>query len=198
MSRTLKGGGLSSPPYLFSHSGPVLVCGNAYNLHDDLAKAPKGLPIIAVNGASGEVKADFLYTKHPMRFVERGYEWIVRQRRFHEDFTVHGSKFHERMPHVQYWWEAARGGGGSGWGARKLATLLGFNIVILCGMPLDPGGYAGGRLSKLMNKPDVIDGYRREIEEDTEWHEKVVSMSGWTADLLGGPGSVVSERLTVI
>lgn len=174
------------PSYPFQHSGSVLVCGNAFCLHDDLARAPN-LPIIAVNGASGEIKADFLYTKHPIRFVERGYEWIGRQRKFHENFTVHGSKFHENMPHVQYWWEGARGGGGSGWGARKLSTLLGFDSVILCGMPLDPGGYASGRLSKLMNKPDVIDGYRREIEADTEWHEGVLSMSGWTAQILGSP-----------
>ncbi|KKL76037.1 hypothetical protein LCGC14_2048930, partial [marine sediment metagenome] len=74
-----------------------------------------------------------------------------------------------------------------GWGARKLATLLGFDSVILCGMPLNPGNYASGRLSKLMKNPDVIDSFRREIEDDIEWHEGVTSMSGWTRELLGGP-----------
>lgn len=177
----------STPPYSFEHSGPVIVAGNAWCLHEDLARAPQGLPIIAVNGAAGEIKAGFLYSKHPERMVGRGGYWIGKQRRFHEDFTVHGSRFHESMPHIQYWWEGARGGGGSGWGARKLATLLGFDTVILCGMPLDPGGYASGRLAKLMNKPDVIDAYRREIASDTEWHEGVYSMSGWTKGLLGSP-----------
>lgn len=177
----------STPPYTFKHNGPVIVAGNAWCLHEDLAKAPQGLPIIAVNGAAGEIKAEFLYSKHPERMVKRGGYWIQKQRRFHVNFTVHGSAFHENMPWIDYFWEGARGGGGSGWGARKLATLLGFDSVILCGMPLDPGGYASGKLSKIMNKPDVINGYRCEIEDDTKWHEGVHSMSGWTRELLGSP-----------
>ena len=177
----------STPPYLFEHNGLAIVAGNAWCLHEDLAKAPQGLPIIAVNGAAGEVKAEFLYSKHPERMVGKGGNWIWRQRRFHTNFTVHGSAFHENMPWVDYFWEGARGGGGSGWGARKLATLLGFDPVILCGMPLNPGNYASGRLSKLMKNPDVIDGFRREIEADVEWHEGVYSMSGFTRDLFGEP-----------
>ena len=177
----------STPPYPFEHNGPAIVAGNAWCLHEDLAKAPQGLPIIAVNGAAGEVKAGFLYSKHPERMVGKGGYWIWRQQRFHTNFTVHGSAFHENMPWVNYFWEGARGGGGSGWGARKLATLLGFDSIILCGMPLNPGNYASGRLSKLMRNPDVIDGLRREIEADVEWHEGVTSMSGWTRELLGAP-----------
>ncbi len=91
------------------------------------------------------------------------------------------------MPWVDYFWEGARGGGGSGWGARKLATLLGFGPIILCGMPLNPGGYASNPIAKLMRREDVIDGFRREIENDVEWHKGVTSISGWTRELLGAP-----------
>ena len=179
-------GGTSVPPYPFKHSGPVLVCGNAYNLHDDLERAWGLYPdavVIAVNGASGEVKALALYSKHP----EKMPEWILRQRKFGDIFKVHGSKYKPDCSWVDHWWEGARGGGGSGWGARKLATLLGLDPVILCGMPLNPGNYASGRLSKLMKDPYVIDNLRREIEADVEWHEGVTSMSGWTRELLDAP-----------
>lgn len=132
------------------------------------------------------MKASFLYSKHPERMVGKGGYWIQKQQRFHEDFTVHGSKFHENMPWIDYFWEGARGGGGSGWGARKLASLLGFSTVILCGMPLESGNYASG-LSKLMKNPEIIDNLRREIEADVEWHEGVTSMSGWTRELLCSP-----------
>ena len=177
---------VASPLYPFKHSGPVIVAGNARCMHEDISRAREiygDIPIIAVNGASREIKAQFLYSKHPERFVERGGYWIARQQAFHLKFEVHGSAYHENMPFVHYWWEAARGGGGSGWGGRKLATCLGFDKVILCGIPLVPGGYVRG-ISKLMNRQDVIDVFRHEIEADTSWHEGVISMSGWTKDLL--------------
>lgn len=186
MSRTSRGGGLASPPYSLSHSGPVLVCGNAYNLHDDLERARQlypDAPVIAVNGATGELQAFALYSKHP----EKMPQWIKRQRQFGNDFTVHGSKYRTDCLWVDYWWEDARGGGGSAWGARKVATLMGFYPVILCGAPLDPGGYASSPIAKLMRREDVINNFRREIESDVEWHEGVYSMSGWTRDFLGEP-----------
>ena len=176
--------GQSTTSYPFEHNGPVIVAGNAWCLHEDLAKAPQGLPIIAVNGAASEIKAEFLYSKHPERMVERGGYWIQKQQRFHANFTVHGSAFHENMPWVDYWWEDARGGGGSAWGARKVAALMGFAPVILCGAPLDPGGYASNPIAKLMRREDVINNLRREIEADTKWHEGVYSMSGWTKEFL--------------
>ena len=186
MSRTSKGGGLASPPYPFSQSGPVLVCGNAFNLHDDFARARQlypDAPVIAVNGAAGEVKAFALYSKHP----EKMPQWIQRQRQLGDGFTVHGSKYKPGCSCIDHWWEDARGGGGSAWGARKVATLMGFYPVILCGTPLDPGGYASSPIAKLMRREDVIENLRCEIETDTEWHEGVYSMSGFTKKLLGSP-----------
>lgn len=169
--------------YPHKHFGPALVCGAAWCLHEDLKYARKTYPnasVIAVNGASGELKAQFLYSKHPSRMPQ----WIERQKQFGNDFTVHGSKYQPNMPWIQYWWSDARGGGGSAWGARKLATLLGFSPVILCGAPLDPGGYASSPIAKLMRRQDVIDRFREEIKADIDWHENVFSMSGWTKEFL--------------
>lgn len=186
-------GGASLPPYTCTHSGPVLVCGNAWCLHDDVERA-RGIypdaPIIAVNGASGNVKAFALFSLHPQKFPG----WIGLQKdKFGGDFTVHGCATGEKaqrnlriMPFVDHWWEASAGGT-STWAARKMAHFMGFDLVVLCGMPLEKGGYQGGKLAKLFMKDEVIAHYRTLIMKDRRWHEGAVSMSGWTREILGGP-----------
>lgn len=180
---------MSTPPYPLKHSGSVLVAGNAWCLEEDLAAARKLLgdaPVIAVNGSSREVKAFALFSAHPERMVERGHEWIRHQRRlFGEDFTVHGATCRGDCPWVNYWWGPMPGGGGSAWGARKIAKLMGFTKVVLCGCPLLPGNYTGYRPGMLMTKSEVTDQYASEIKSDVDWHKGAYSMSGKTREILG-------------
>ena len=120
--------------------------------------------------------------------VERGSEWIRHQRRlFGDTFTVHGAKYLPDMPWVDFWWDGARGKGGSAWGARKVLGLMGFSPVILCGAPLVPMNYTGYRPGMLMTKAEVTDQYAAEIASDTDWHEGAYSMSGKTREILGLP-----------
>ena len=165
------------------------MAGNAWCLHDDLTNARllyPTAPVVAVNGAAAHVKALALFSKHPARFMPA--RWIEKQRRFHDDFTVHGAVHEDGVPWVQHWWEDARGGGSSAWGARKLAWLMGFDPVILCGAPLEVGGYSGYEMhSALMQSPTIIQDFRDQLKAETEWHEGALSMSGWTADFLGSP-----------
>lgn len=91
------------------------------------------------------------------------------------------------MPWVNHWWPDARGGGGSAWGARKLAWLMGFDPVILVGCPLSPGNYAGHKPGNLMNDPKIVGQYASEIASDTDWHDGAHSMSGATMTILGAP-----------
>jgi hypothetical protein len=189
--RTKRGGGVASPPFLYRHAGPALVCGNAWCLAGDLARARAiypDAPAIAVNGAAALVKAVALYSKHPDRLISWG--WIDAQMDLHDEFKVHGSRAQPRMPWVQHWWPDARGGGGSAWGARKLAWLMGFDPVILCGAPLTPGNYADHKPGVLMTQEAVIGRFRREIEAEPEWHAGVTSMSGWTEEFFGAPPPV--------
>lgn len=179
-----------SPPYSFQHTGPVLVCGSAACLYDDLERARKRYPdasVIAVNGAAKLVPAIVLYSKHPERFIER--RWLSAQRFFFGDHAVvHADvRAATRPPCIEYWWTGLWGGGGSAWDARKLATVLGFAPIVLCGCPLVAGPHVGSlSFASFMHREDVVDGFRREIEVDTKWHEGVYSMSGWTRELLGG------------
>jgi hypothetical protein len=190
-ARTKRGGGKAWPPCSIKYSGPVFVAGNAWCLHDDIETAKEifgNAPVIAVNGASREVQAIALFSYHPQRFIEKGCEWIRHQKRlFGNGFTVHASRHETGMPFVDHWWEDARGGGGSAWGARKLAWLLGFDTVVFVGCPLSPGNYAGHRPGMIMTRDDIIEPYRKDIEADTEWHEGCYSMSGWTRKFFGCP-----------
>ena len=201
-------GNAAAPPYRCRHSGPVLVCGNAWCLDDDFTAARAirpGAAVIAVNGASARVKADFLYSYHFMNFRRKG--WLDRQAgnfgpgrqagnlgpsRFSVHSTAAKSEAEQASrahsaPWVDYWWREARGQGTSAWCAVKLARLLGFDEIILCGAPLAPGPYAGGRMARDFNRPRILERYRAGIAGDQAWHEGVGSMSGWTRDFFGEP-----------
>lgn len=61
---------------------------------------------------------------------------------------------------------------------------MGFSEVVLCGMPLEKGG-----LYKEPSRPfqdqRIVDAYRAGVLADTEWHDDVRSMSGWTREVFG-------------
>ena len=136
-------GGVSSPLYLHKHHGPVLVCGNAWCLKDDLESARQierlmFAPVIGVNGTSKNIRLDFLYTQlhQPKLQMWRKYQ----EARFHKNFTTHSNgngQQAKEYPWVDYWWTGVAGHGTSTWGARKLAKYLGFTEIVLCGMPLE-------------------------------------------------------------
>lgn len=191
VARTKRGGGKSWPLYNGKYSGPAIVAGNAWCLHDDIEKAREKfgcVPVIAVNGAAREVAAIALFSYHPQRFIERGCEWIRHQKEiFGPGFTVHASRQEQGMPYVDHWWEDARGGGSSAWGARKLAWLMGFDPVVMVGCPLMPGNYTGFRPGQLMTHPATTERYAAEIAADSVWHDGAYSMSGRTKEILGAP-----------
>jgi len=191
-----KSGPESLPRYPFKHSGTVLVLGNAFCLHDDYQRARRlfpDAPVIAVNGAANYTQAFALFTQHPAKFPK----WIRAQQRFHDEFTCHSAgtakdktafgKLREYKPFVDYWWKYGAGGATSGWGARRVASYMGFDLVVLCGMPLDPGCYNGNQPSRAMVKTEVIDHYRKELLADVDFHDNVKSMSGWTRSVFGEP-----------
>lgn len=185
--------GTSVPAYQERHSGPVLVCGNAYCLAEDLDRARRlypEAPSIAVNGASGNVKAIALFSLHPDKLI--GWRGL-QEKVFGPGFTVHGvcradrvPQAQKNMPWVDHWWDS-HAKGSSGWAARKIAHYMGFAPVILCGMPLSQGNYQGGKIAKLWRKKEVVSHFRHMVEQDREWHAGVYSMSGWTRDVLGEP-----------
>ena len=176
--------GVSAPLYPFSHSGPVLICGNAWCLFEDLEKARKifpEAPIIAVNGASRDIQAFMLVSQHAVNF--KNARWAHFQQKFKHTFSIHSTV---PDPLVQYVWNLKHRGG-SAWLARRIAGSIGFDQVVLCGCPMIPGNYVNYRPGVLMSKQKVVDDLFMQIEQDKDWHEGCYSMSGRTRDLLGEP-----------
>lgn len=177
----------SIPPYPNKHTGTCIVAGSAWCLEDDLERARSligDVPVVAVNGAASLVKAVMLVSQHPDRFEVLG--WRRKQ------IALYGNAFTTHAPGtgghgVDYWWPI-RKGGGSAWCARKIASLVGFSRVILCGCPMEPGPYVGNHnLGGFMHRQDVVDELMSQIERDSQWHEGACSMSGKTRALLGEP-----------
>lgn len=190
----VKGVGVSSPPYPLKHSGPVLVCGNAWCLKEDLTAAraiPRlaEAPTIGVNGSSRNIRLDFLFTQ---LHQDKLPGWIKYQKAwFHSAFTVHSNgdgAEAQKYPWVDYWWSGVAGRGTSTWAARKFAVYLGFTEIVLCGMPLSLGGYCGRELNArhFLHEPS-LEFYREGVLEDKKWHVGCASMSGWTRTILGAP-----------
>jgi hypothetical protein len=185
-----------APFYPTVHSGPVLVCGFAQTFHDDYARARKlrpDAPVIATNKAGSAVKCLALFSLHCG--PDKLGKWASQQReKFGPDFTVHSHGLPEaaerlkvRHPYVDHWWRDAKGVGTSTWAAAKMARLMGFTEIILCGMPLERMPYADGSFCRDFRNGEVLKIYRSYIKKDTEWHQGVKAMSGWTAKFFGVP-----------
>ena len=179
----------ADPPYPLSHSGPVLVCGFGPGLFEDLEQARAlrpDAPCIVINRAARHVKGFALFSAHPEEMGMFSREQI---KRFGYGFTTHTSKVsfnRKKHVHIDYWWKKAAGSGSSSWCAANMADMMGFDEIVLCGVPLMPGNYADGTMTVVMQKQRIIDIYRAFISADKRIHHKVRSMSGWTKDLLGG------------
>jgi len=178
---TSKGlGGASAPSSL------AMVCGSADCLYDDYDNAQllyPGATIIAVNGAP--LRAEHRFSVHWSNLKVKG--WIEPGE------TVHSCvKDESSIPEaswVDQWWFGVNDvQGTSGWAAAKMALQMGHDKVVLCGIPIDDSLYMNGRPAKTFEDHNVLKAYRSAIAEDTEYHSKIISMSGWTKELLGGSG----------
>jgi hypothetical protein len=180
----------ADPSYPLSHSGPVLVCGFGPGLFEDLEQARvlfPSAPIIVVNRAARAVKGFAIYTLHA---EEMGLFSREQAKRFGSDFTAHTGMTRynpKKHTYVDYYWKWSASKGSSSWSAAKMAHMMGFDFIVLCGVPLVTGNYADGTLAMPMQHQRIIDVYREFILGDTEIHHKVKSMSGWTKEVFGEP-----------
>ncbi len=186
--------------------GTVLLCGSAASVIDDLNAAEAmrpGAPVWCVNTAFGAVErgVNLLTHHHDRSAWLRGLYRYLRG----TNPVVHTRRPEGELPHdrhnrvsVDYWWSVpAFVGGSSGmWAAHVCAQV--FDEVILCGIPLSPGGY----------HPDVV--LDRQVRRgEYGWDDSrgavtryqgfaaqyaregslpgVRSMSGYTRDVFGAP-----------
>lgn len=192
-----------NPAYPTKHTGTALVIGAAPTALVDMAVALEGLHperpfAIAVNGMVGRVPCRAMVTCHPDSLG-------LYLRNGQEPPTVHYYPSDQRNPPpsfrgVDYVWSGIpAGSGSSSLCAVFVAKALGFERVILCGVPLTKTGYVdkypGMAYSEFNNLPEgrLMNGTIRQRHDTWINYQKaglldgVTSFSGFTKDLLGAP-----------
>src|ERR1041385_5857383 len=182
----------------------IVVCGDAACVWDDLERfgcrddsPPKGgvkkdgWEFMAVNKL-GETFPGYLHhwysnqTNHLKNFVAARRPEYAPQ--LSPSWVTHSCNVG-----ADYRWPW-HGGGTSGLGATLVAVALGYDHVVLCGLPLDDGPHNGEPPWRRSNFTREVAGsirndrpghWRRAIEEGFDG--KVRSMSGRTRDWLGEP-----------
>lgn len=103
---------------------------------------------------------------------------------------------------VDYVWPDANTSGTSGVAAIMIAEAMGFDEIILCGMPLEPTGYFNEGQTVRHSKTQPRFGYLKNSDTLRKYHQngfhkalddipriKAItrSMGGYTKQVLGGP-----------
>lgn len=163
----------------------VLICGGAKSVFEDIDKAKNLVPypnaIIAVNDVLAELPhVDFFVSMHPTKVTnwlkqrrDKGYAdpksyWTVKDR------AVPRAPRFETHPNTR---------GGSGLLAVFVARYLGYQRIILCGIPMTTEG------GHFFNEKKWTEChiYRTVWENMKSLKDDTRSVSGWTMEHLGAP-----------
>ncbi len=174
------------PEYKHRHSGTALVVGTAWNAMTDFQDAMRkhqGTTIIGVNRTGQFINCDMMVSQDRAMIP---YWRSVSMNRNPETHSLKSPIPREYYPYIDYFWPAGTGSGTSAWTAAKIALAIGFEEVILCGVPIESGPYIDGVLAPTFDDKMVLRKTREAIMKDTWLHPYVKSMSGWTKEFLGG------------
>ena len=175
----------------------ALVTGMGQSLMDDFVRARNKVmknedhpAILGVNRSCQFIKTHMNFT------LDRDNASYWRSVAIHPEgqwYSVQpdATKTYEDYPWIDGWWPKLAGAGSSAWFAAKAALIMGYERVILCGVPLEPGPYADGIYAPTFQDagrfPTTIRTMREKMQLDEWTHEAVFSMSGWTKEFFGGP-----------
>lgn len=184
----IEGRGEFPPALLNKYKGWVVVLGTGRTVWDDSKRFnQRGYGVVTINNMTLHYreKIDHSCSMHP----EEPELWRKLRITYDRDpvFLTHShSNGHSK---TNFNWHIERGGSGtSGLFAVMLALALGYEKVVLCGIPLDDQGH-------FYDPPGFRDGVFKSDFIRREWREvsqlyfkdRVRSLSGWTRDLLGEP-----------
>ena len=179
------------PEYPRRHSGTALVVGTAWNMMEDFGNALRHMndyqtyETIGINRTGQFIQCSMLVSQDRKQIPYwRGLS--LNQQVIYHSIRPGGDESHEDHPDIYYFWPAGTGSGTSAWTAAKIALAIGFEEVILCGVPIESGPYIDGVLAPTFDDKMVLRKTREAIMKDTWLHPYVKSMSGWTREFLGG------------
>ena len=172
---------------------PALILGFAQSLGEDIEAALPIYPnavLFGVNRAAKLYRCQHLVSldKHKIPGFIPDYPITVHAGRFGGVKQQHGPK-----DYIDCYWPHLQTGvtsGSSGWLAAKIAVKLGHAPVVMCGCPIDNSAHVEpdtGYHESLWNNPKQFGTCREYIVNDSDYHEFVFSMSGWSREFLGYP-----------
>jgi hypothetical protein len=166
----------------------ALVVGGADCLWDDLASLGGWTPdiVVAVNDAIAAYPhwIDHAATLHPEKLV--GWRLARWRNGGNGDYTTWSRRNAELVDRILTGWNQ----GSSGMFAVGVALEMGAERVVLAGVPMTETPHF------FSAEPWVGVRHHRDAWEKRadEMRGRVVSCSGWTRELLGGPDAIVGER----
>jgi hypothetical protein len=180
------------PRYEVRHKGPAIICGGAPSVFEDLEKALEIHPqatILGVNNAAAMIsEIDQVWTQHN-NYAQEFKLKAGRPIKVHARAGIMGNE-------VDYWWGSMAGmKGSSGIVAAIWAKAMGFDEVIMAGIPLSKtntgyhSGYPDKKADRVFAPDNNIEHWQKFlcIHKDLGRMAGVTSMSGYTRQILGAP-----------
>lgn len=180
------------PPLIVQYSGRLIILGTARCLWDDLKSLDQNIKshVMAVN------LAGYFYTKpidhwaslHPV-FLQRFHDIRAAEYTKHSHIHRHSIKYGKGM----IGWDFGTDSGTSSLFAVRVALCLGYEEIILAGIPLDntgsfyldPHSETPGHLK--YGDDHVFNTWKQAVRNNSEMKKRVRSCSGKTKAIFGEP-----------
>lgn len=200
----IKGGGNAPPPVAGQFSGTLLVMGGGRTIWEDLEKFPHQGDL-GTHESSSFVAADVMaindigaYYHHTIRHwatLHTDYMAGWMKYRLGHNYGNRGHVFtHGQRPDpaIQFVWDLEAQGGTSGLFGVLVGLLLGYQKIVLAGMPMDNSGHFFGPSSKAVQDDSTCFADRVvtgtwQWARDNVFKGRVRSLSGRTRERLGEP-----------
>lgn len=186
------------PSIAESSDGILIILGGGKTVWDDYKRAKKligdrGYEIMCVNDIAIQFKAEPI--QHCVS-LHKGFAVAVRALRKERSMLEHvHTHCHKHGSQIDFVWDIPNVGGTSGLFAVKVAMVLGYKKIIVCGAPMDGTGHyfdpndANENLTTKFHDKSNIMVWRqlREQGRHRVAEKRVRSMSGRTRNVLGEP-----------
>lgn len=190
--RGIKGGG-DPPSYLGKYRGNLIIIGGARCVWNDYLE----LKATGFDGSIMAVNDVGMYFDGPLNhWVSMHASYLAHWVALRKGHSMMGHEClthtRESYPGIRVYWDIQNYGFESGLFAAQVALCLGYDQIVLCGIPQDGSGH-------FFDPPWINSGehgdknslksFRNIVENAPELRQRVRSMSGFTKELFGGPGT---------
>lgn len=165
-----------------TYKGTCVIVGSGGSMWNDYDKIKdKGFDIMGVN-VGGQFIPDLTHLFSWHCYQISAISKFRKAEFYGKTFLTHSVREYDGIDYV---WYLSGGASMSGISAIDLCVLLGYENIILCGVPMDDSGYFYGR----PKNPEVCDKYRQEEVRrlKVKFGDRVKSLSGYTKEVFGEP-----------